>query len=65
MPWTCRTATGNRIKMETRYLRMRIIALQIRRIYWGLTKVALFSLHDHLQELSGKFENGQDSKSFI
>lgn len=31
----------------------------------GLTKVAPFSLHDHLKELGGKFENGQDSKSFI
>ena len=31
----------------------------------GLTKVAPFSLHDHLQELGGKFENGQDPKPFI
>ena len=31
----------------------------------GLTKVAPFSLHDHLEELGGKVENGQDSKSFI
>ena len=30
----------------------------------GLTKVAPFSLHNHLKELGGKFENGQDSKSY-